>query len=71
MVEEADDVPVLLQLVSLGRGVTLYGASVAVSLPPNIKAVAIKDTHAQFSLSIAWRSDSAPLIRAFIDIVKT
>ncbi|APO55346.1 hypothetical protein LUI11_37025 [Bradyrhizobium diazoefficiens] len=28
--------------------------------------MAIKDAHAEFSLSIAWRSDSAPLIKASV-----
>lgn len=68
VVEETDDVPVLMQLVSLGRGITLYSASVTASLPPNIKAVRIKDAHAKFNLSIAWRSDPSPLVKAFVDM---
>ncbi|QCI66321.1 LysR family transcriptional regulator [Phreatobacter stygius] len=52
--EEADDVPVLLQLVSLGRGVTLYGSAIAPMLQPDIVAVPISDPHASFDISIAW-----------------
>jgi DNA-binding transcriptional LysR family regulator len=71
VVEETDDVPVLLQLVSLQRGVTLYGTSVVPSLPPDIKAVKIKDVHATFDLSIAWRSDPTPLVREFIALARS
>ncbi len=70
LAEETDDVPVLMQLVSLGRGIALYGGSVAVALPPGIKAVAINDAHAEFSLSIAWRRDPAPLVKAFVAMAK-
>lgn len=66
VVEEADDVPVLMQLVSLGRGVTIYSASITASLVPNIKAVRISDAHAEFRLSIAWRSEPTPLVKAFV-----
>ena len=68
--EEADDVPVLFQLLSLQRGVTIYGAPVTPSLPPDIKAVAIKDDFANFNLAIAWRKDASPLVRAFIEIAR-
>lgn len=71
VVEEADDVPVLLQLVSLQRGITLYGASTVPSLPPDIKALKIKDAHATFDLSIAWRSDPTPLVREFIALAQS
>ncbi|MGL4291162.1 MAG: LysR family transcriptional regulator [Phreatobacter sp.] len=52
--EEADDVPLLLQLVSLGRGVTLYGSAITPMLQPDIVAVPISDEHAGFDISIAW-----------------
>ena len=70
VVEEADDVPLLMQLVSLGRGITLYSSSVTALLPPNIKAIAITDTHAEFDLSIAWRRHPGPLIKAFVAMAR-
>lgn len=70
--EEADDVPVLLQLVSLGRGVTLYGSAVAPSLPPDIAAVPVSDPHAVFDLSIAWQqSRPTPLIEGFLSVARS
>lgn len=68
--EETDDVPVLFQLVSLQRGITLYGASITPSLPPDIKALRIRDSFATFDLSIAWRSDPTPLVREFVALAR-
>lgn len=71
VVEEADDVPLLLQLISLKKGVTLYGSAVVPSLPSDIKAVPISDDHTVFDLSIAWHaSRETPLLKAFIAISK-
>lgn len=68
IVEEADDVPLLLQLVSLRRGVTLYGAAIAPTLLPDIAAVPVADEHATFDVSIAWNlARATPLLNAFID----
>lgn len=67
IVDEADDVPLLLQLISLRRGVTLYGAAIAPTLLPDIAAVPVSDTHAAFDISIAWNEQFAtPLVRAFV-----
>jgi len=69
--EETDDVPVLFQLLSLQRGVTFYGASIAPSLPPDIKALPIKDAFASFGLAVAWRPDPSRLVKAFIEVART
>ncbi|MBX6426969.1 MAG: LysR family transcriptional regulator [Variibacter sp.] len=67
VVEEADDVPVLLQLVSLRRGVTLYGAAIRSALPPDVTAIPLRDEHATFDISLAWNAmQDAPLVRRFI-----
>ena len=71
IVEEADDVPLLLQLVSLRRGVTLYGAAIAPTLLPDIVAIPVADAHATFDVSIAWNEARAtPLVRAFVDYTR-
>jgi len=70
--EEADDVPLLLQLISLGRGITLYGAAVAPSLPADIAAIPIREPDAAFDVSLAWLGHSAtPLIRAFVAVARS
>jgi len=68
--EETDDVPVLFQLLSLQRGVTLYGASIVPSLPPDLKAIPIKDGFASFNLGVAWRKEPPPLVKAFIEVAR-
>ncbi len=68
--EETDDVPVLFQLLSLQRGVTLYGASIVPSLPPDLKAIPIKDAFASFNLGLAWRKEPPPLVQAFIEVAR-
>lgn len=67
IIDEADDVPLLLQLISLRRGVTLYGAAIAPTLLPDIAAIPVSDAQAAFDISIAWNEQFAtPLIRAFV-----
>jgi DNA-binding transcriptional LysR family regulator len=69
--EEADDVPVLLQLVSLRRGVTLYGSAIMPTLPPDIAAIPIADAHATFDVSVAWDDRrKTPLVQAFVKFVE-
>lgn len=70
--EEADDVPLLLQLVSRGRGVTLYGSAIVPMLQPDIAAVPIDDRQAGFDLSIAWRADrQTRLVSEFVTFART
>lgn len=47
-------------------GVLLAPRGAAHEPPPNSKAVPIADAHAEFSLSIAWRDNPVPLVRAFV-----
>lgn len=68
VVEEADEIPLLLHLISLGRGVTLYGAAVVPTLPPDIVAIPVTDSHATFDASIAWKEGHARrMVHAFVD----
>ncbi len=71
VVEEADDASLLLQLVALGRGVTLYGSAIVPSLPPGIRAVPVADRHAGFDVSLAWNETRrTPLMQRFIDVAR-
>ncbi|RUM96103.1 LysR family transcriptional regulator [Pseudaminobacter arsenicus] len=71
IVEEADDVPVLLQLVSLQRGVTLYGSAITATLPPDVVAVPVSDPQAAFDIGIAWDARrQTPLASEFISFVE-
>lgn len=54
VVDEASDVPVLLELVALERGVTLYGSAITSLLRPDVVAVPISDAHAAFDIGIVW-----------------
>lgn len=66
-VEEADDLPVLLQLVSSGAGGLLYGSSIKPSLPPTIVALTISGTDFPIDVSLAWCADNiSPLQQSFI-----
>lgn len=71
IVEEADDLPVLLQLVRSGFGCTILDASFVSTLPPGIKPLQIKDTRASLDIALAWRDESvSPLTARFIDVAK-
>ncbi|MEO9338731.1 LysR family substrate-binding domain-containing protein [Mesorhizobium sp. SB112] len=71
IVEEADDVPVLLQLVALQRGVTLYGAAISSTLPSQVIAVPISDPHANFDIVVAWDGKrNAPLVDKFVGFLR-
>lgn len=71
IVEDADDLPVLLQLVRSGFGCTILDASFIPTLPPGIKAVEIKDVAATLDISLAWREDSvSPLVPRFAEVAE-
>ena len=71
IVEEADDVPILLQLVSLQRGVTLYGSAITSTLPRDVIAIPVSDSHASFDIGIAWDGRrETPLVGEFIKFVE-
>jgi DNA-binding transcriptional LysR family regulator len=58
IVEDADDLPVLLQLVRSGFGCTILDASFIPTLPPGIKALEIEDIAPTLDIALAWREDS-------------
>lgn len=67
--EEADDVPVLLQLVRSGFGCTILDASFIPTLPPGIVPLEITDSTATLDISLVWRPDHlSPLAARFIDV---
>ena len=69
--EEADDLPVLLQLVQSGFGCTILDASFIPTLPPGIKALGIEGTSATLDVALAWRDGSlSPLAARFVEIAK-
>jgi DNA-binding transcriptional LysR family regulator len=69
--EEADDLPVLLQLVQSGFGCTILDASFIPTLPPGIKALTIDGTSATLDIALAWRDGNlSPLAARFVEIAK-
>jgi DNA-binding transcriptional LysR family regulator len=71
IVEEADDLPVLLQLVRSGFGCTILDASFIPTLPPGIKPLEIEDVTATLDIALAWREDNlSPLAARFVEVAK-
>ncbi len=71
IVEEADDVPVLLQLVRSGFGCTILDASFIPTLPPGIKPLEIRDVRTTLDIALAWRADNLSLLTEhFVQVVK-
>lgn len=71
IVEEADDLPVLLQLVRSGLGCTILDASFISTLPPGIKSLEIDDVTATLDIALAWREDNlSPLAGRFVEVAK-
>lgn len=71
IVEEADDVPVLLQLVRSGFGCTVLDASFIPTLPPGIKSLEISDAGATLDIALTWRTDNlSPLAERFVLLAK-
>lgn len=69
--DEADDVPVLLQLIAMQRGITLYGAAIAKTVPQDVVAIPLEDTHCNFNIGIAWdRQRETPLMHDFIRFIE-
>lgn len=67
--EEADDLPVLLQLVRSGFGWTILDASFIPTLPPGIAALALRKGGV-LSVSLAWQSRNAsPLVEHFKSVM--
>lgn len=71
VVEEADDIPVLLQLVRSGFGCTILDASFIPTLPQGIKSLEIRDATATLDIVLAWHDDSlSPLAAHFLDVAR-
>lgn len=69
--EEADDLPVLLQLVRSDFGCTILDASFISTLPPGIQPLEIADADNTLDIALAWREDNlSPLATRFIDVAK-
>jgi DNA-binding transcriptional LysR family regulator len=69
--EEADDLPVLLQLVQSGFGCTILDASFIPTLPPGIKALDIEGSSATLDIALAWRDGNLSALAArFVEIAK-
>jgi DNA-binding transcriptional LysR family regulator len=69
--EEADDLPVLLQLVRSGFGCTILDASFIPTLPPGIRSVEIEDVSATLDVALTWHQDNlSPLAGRFIDVAR-
>jgi DNA-binding transcriptional LysR family regulator len=70
-VEEADDLPVLLQLVQSGFGWTILDASFIPTLPPGIKPLELADVNATLDIALGWRADQlSPLRDRFIEVAR-
>ncbi len=69
--EEADDLPVLLQLVRSGFGCTILDASFIPTLPPGICSVEIEAVTATLDVALTWHQDNlSPLAGHFIDVAR-
>ncbi len=69
--EEADDLPILLQLVRSGFGCTILDASFIPTLSPGICAVEIEDATSTLDVALTWREDNlSPLTHRFIDVAR-
>ncbi len=70
IVEEADDVPVLLALIVGGYGITIYPASIAPYIGPDLTAIPICGNLPDITMSLAWDPVSEThLVRNFLDYV--
>jgi DNA-binding transcriptional LysR family regulator len=66
--EEADDLPVLLQLVRSGFGWTILDASFIPTLPPGIVALDLK-RGGSLSVSLVWQKrERSPLLERFLQV---
>ena len=70
--EEADDLPVLLQLVRSGFGCTILDASFIPTLPPGIRAVEIENLTATLDVALTWHQENlSPLAGRFVELARS
>lgn len=71
IVEDADDLPVLLQLVRSGFGCTILDASFISTLPPGVRPLRLDGVNATLDISLTWRPDSmSPLVSRFVEVAE-
>ena len=69
----ADDVPLLLEMIAAGQGVTLFGSAIRHSLPPGVVAVPLDKGAGSFGISLAWRGEietALPLMRLLVGFTR-
>lgn len=74
----ADDVPLLLEMIAAGQGVTLFGSAIRHSLPPGVVAVPLdrgsdRGGAGGFGISLAWRGEieeALPLMRLLVGFTR-
>lgn len=71
VIQEAESLEMILELVATGLGVTFIGSSVAASgHPPNIVLKEVTDLTVTFNLEVVWRRDTInPLVARFTGAV--
>jgi DNA-binding transcriptional LysR family regulator len=71
IVEDADDLPVLLQLVRSGFGCTILDASFIPTLPPGVRPLKLDGVKTTLDISLTWRPDStSPLVPRFVEVAE-
>ena len=71
IVGTADDVPLLLEMVAAGQGITLYGQSIVNTLQPTIASVPIEGPEQNFEISLFWNDKNClPTTKSFIACTK-
>ena len=69
--EEADDVPLLLQLVRSGFGCTVLDTSCIPTLPPGITPLELDGIETRLDISLVWNERNAsPLVARFADVAR-
>ncbi|MFC5508622.1 LysR family transcriptional regulator [Bosea massiliensis] len=69
--EEADDLPVLLQLVRSGFGCTILDASFISTLPSGVQTFEIEDADVRVDVSLAWREDNLSVAaKRFLEVAR-
>lgn len=69
--EEADDLPLLLQLVRTGMGCTILNASCKLTLPPDIHVMEIEDADATLDVNLAWHDENLSILASrFTDLAR-
>lgn len=69
--EEADDLPLLLQMVRTGIGCTILSSSCKLTLPPGIRILEIENVDAMLEVSLIWREDHLSILaKRFTEVAR-